>query len=285
MLSRREMIALSVAALPGGLHPRLAWALTDEDPTKVFTSELKPTDYRLGEPKNLNDYFPFVVPKTKEAWEARRKQLREQLLVANGLWPLPEKTPLNAVVHGKIDRDGYTIEKVYFASTPGHYVCGNLYRPAGTNRRRSPVTSRRALRARPLGKRPAPRRGREDRARRAWTRAASQTWTAAGTSCRRFPATLAKLGFVVFQYDMVGVRRQHRDPARREGFTDVAGRTAASECDGPADLEQHPRARLPRRSAGRGCEEARHDRRQRRRHADLHARRASTTASRARSPR
>ena len=29
------------------------------------------------------------------------------------------------------------------------------------------------------------------------------------------PATLARLGFVVFQYDMVGVRRQHRDPAPR----------------------------------------------------------------------
>src|SRR4029079_15797564 len=72
---------------------------------------------------------PFSPPKSKEAWEARRAQLREQLLVATGLWPLPEKTPLNAVVHGKIERDGYTIEKVYFASMPGHYVCGNLYRP------------------------------------------------------------------------------------------------------------------------------------------------------------
>ena len=44
---------------------------------------------------------------------------------------MPEKTPLNAVVHGKIDRDEYTIEKVFFASMPGHYVSGNLYRPKG----------------------------------------------------------------------------------------------------------------------------------------------------------
>src|SRR5439155_24175676 len=64
------------------------------------------------------------------AWEARRKQLREQLLVATGLWPLPERTPLGAVIHGKMERDGYTIEKVFFASMPGHYVSGNLYRPA-----------------------------------------------------------------------------------------------------------------------------------------------------------
>ncbi len=44
---------------------------------------------------------------------------------------MPEKTPLHAVIHGKIDRDEYTIEKVFFESTPGHYVSGNLYRPKG----------------------------------------------------------------------------------------------------------------------------------------------------------
>ena len=57
--------------------------------------------------------------------------MREQVLVANGLWPMPDKTPLNPVIHGKIDRDDYTIEKVFFASYPGHYVSGNLYRPKG----------------------------------------------------------------------------------------------------------------------------------------------------------
>src|SRR5438552_1317218 len=130
MLSRREAIALPAAAALTGVLPPLVWAFADDaDPTKVFTDGKKPTDYRLGPPKTLNDYFPFVVPKTKELWEALRKQVREQLLVATGLWPMPEKTPLNAVIHGKIERDGYTIEKVYFASMPGHYVCGNLYRP------------------------------------------------------------------------------------------------------------------------------------------------------------
>src|SRR5262249_40469466 len=113
MLSRRDMLALS-AASAFHLHPRLTrlWAFADDDSK----------DFRLGAPKTLNDYFPFTFPTTKEAWEARRKQLREQLLVATGLWPLPEKTPLNEVIHGKIEREGYTIEKVYFASMPGHYV-------------------------------------------------------------------------------------------------------------------------------------------------------------------
>ena len=42
---------------------------------------------------------------------------------------MPTKTPLNAVVHGKIERDEYSVEKVYFESAPGFFVTGNLYRP------------------------------------------------------------------------------------------------------------------------------------------------------------
>src|SRR5262245_14827078 len=82
MLSRREALAIPAACcLCGSPLIRFARA-ADEDPTKVFTGDKKPTDYRLGAPKDLNGYFPFEVPKTKEAWETRRTQLREQLLVA-----------------------------------------------------------------------------------------------------------------------------------------------------------------------------------------------------------
>src|SRR6266511_3861239 len=105
--------------------------LAAEDPSRVLPEGEKPKDARLGKFKTLNDYFPMRVPKSKEEWEARRAALREQVLVGNGLWPMPPKTPLNAVLHGKIDRDEYTIEKVFFASYPGHYVSGNLYRPKG----------------------------------------------------------------------------------------------------------------------------------------------------------
>src|SRR5438128_250699 len=90
-----------------------------------------PSDSRLGKPKDLNGYFPWTPPTDMQSWAIRRQQVREQVLVANGLWPMPEKTPLKPVIHGKIERDGYTIEKVFFASIPGHYVTGNLYRPTG----------------------------------------------------------------------------------------------------------------------------------------------------------
>ena len=55
--------------------------------------------------------------------------MRDRILLACGLLPLPTKTPLNAVVHGRIERDDYTVDRVFFESFPGHYVCGNLYLP------------------------------------------------------------------------------------------------------------------------------------------------------------
>ena len=42
---------------------------------------------------------------------------------------MPSRTPLNAVVHSPVERDDYTVSRVYFESFPGHYVTGSLYRP------------------------------------------------------------------------------------------------------------------------------------------------------------
>lgn len=219
MLSRRDALAASAIALPPALRPGFAWGLADgDDPTRVFTGDKKPTDARLGAPKTLNDYFPFVVPKTKEAWEKRRTELREQILVANGLWPLPEKTPLNATVHGAIERDGYSVAKVYFASTPGHYVCGNLYRPKtdDINVKHPGVLFAHGHWAggrfhddgEKAGKASIDSKGEPDMDR-------------ARYFMQALPATLARLGFVVFHYDMVGYA-DSTAIAHRAGFTDAA---------------------------------------------------------------
>lgn len=103
---------------------------------RVYPEGEVPQDKRLEPLKDLNDYFPFEVPATKSDWETRAKELRRRVLVATGLWPMPEKTPLNAEIFGKVERDGFTVEKVYFESLPGHYVTGLLFRPEGkgTNR-------------------------------------------------------------------------------------------------------------------------------------------------------
>ncbi|MBX3745441.1 MAG: acetylxylan esterase [Verrucomicrobiae bacterium] len=60
-----------------------------------------------------------------------RERLRQELLDMLGLWPMPERTPLQAVVAGKVEGDGFVVERLQFQSMPGLYVTGNLYRPAG----------------------------------------------------------------------------------------------------------------------------------------------------------
>lgn len=86
-------------------------------------------DVRHLPPKDLNGYFPFNPPSSLSEWDVRKEYVRRQILVAEGLWPMPTKTPLKPVIHGKVERDGYTVEKVYFESAPGFFVTGSLYRP------------------------------------------------------------------------------------------------------------------------------------------------------------
>ena len=64
-------------------------------------------------------YFPFEVPPTQAEWAQRSERVRTRLRVALGLWPLPQRTPLNPVIHGRVGRDTHTVEKVYFESYPG----------------------------------------------------------------------------------------------------------------------------------------------------------------------
>lgn len=97
---------------------------------RVYSEGEKPADSRLGELRHLNNYFPFDVPEDLESWKKRQVQLRKRLLVANGLWPLPKRTPLNAKIFGKTQREGFTVEKVYFESYAGHFVSGLLFRPS-----------------------------------------------------------------------------------------------------------------------------------------------------------
>ena len=86
-------------------------------------------DVRLEALKDLNGYFPFTPPSDLKSWESRKSEVQRRILVSQGLWPMPTKTPLNAVIHGKVECEDYTVEKVHFQSAPGLFVTGNLYRP------------------------------------------------------------------------------------------------------------------------------------------------------------
>ncbi len=57
-------------------------------------------------------------------------QTRRRNFFLQQLGRMPKRTPLNPRVIGKIDGDGYRIEKIIFESQPRHYVTALLYLPA-----------------------------------------------------------------------------------------------------------------------------------------------------------
>ena len=202
------------AAVVGTL---LACDLEAAGPARVFPEGKSPADSRLGVTRNLRDkYHPWSPPTTLKQWKAEAGRVRRQLEVATGLWPAGPREPIKPVIHGRIDMGDYTIEKVYFASLPGHYVTGSLYRPKKARGRRPGILS-------PHGH---------------WSQgrfydagagsAASQLKQGAEkfVAAARFPlqarmVQLARMGCVVFHYDMVGYADSGALP-HRSGFGDVA---------------------------------------------------------------
>lgn len=156
-------------------------------------------DVRLQPLKDLDGYFPFTPPSSLPGWEQRKEYVRRQILVAAGLWPMPTKTPLNAVIHGRIDCDGYTVEKVYFESAPGFFVTGNLYRPKNIQGRVPGVMFAHGHRENArlyLTPEDTLRKSIADGAER-FERAGRSAYQ---SQCRQ----LARMGCVVWQWDMLG---------------------------------------------------------------------------------
>jgi hypothetical protein len=120
----------------------------------------------------------WEFPQRVQDWTARRPQVKKALRKAIGLESLPERTPLNARVVGAHDMGDYVIENVLFESRPGFPVPANLYRPKG------PTKEKRAAVVCPNGH-----------------------ILAAGKANRQVQARcikLAKMGFVVLNYDAIG---------------------------------------------------------------------------------
>jgi dienelactone hydrolase len=67
---------------------------------------------------------------TVQDWEQRKAALRNCFLEQLRLSPLPKITPLNPIITPKRVMDGYTIENVAIETLPGVYLCGSLYRPS-----------------------------------------------------------------------------------------------------------------------------------------------------------
>jgi hypothetical protein len=82
-------------------------------------------------PRDLDTHHLFSAPATREAWEARAKEIRERILFSCGLWPLPKKTPLRPTVTSTVELSDITIENVALETFPGFWLCGSLYKPKG----------------------------------------------------------------------------------------------------------------------------------------------------------
>jgi dienelactone hydrolase len=181
---------------------------------RVLPEGKLPEDSRLGPLKDLNGYFPMEVCASPEAWEARAAALKRQVLVGTGLWPMPAATPANPVIHGKIDRDTYTVERVYFESWPGFFVTGSLYRPKGATGKRPGVlcphghwNNGRFYDAGP------------DQVLRDIVNGAERFRVGGRFPLQARCVQLARMGCVVFHYDMIGyadsIQLEHR-PGSRE---------------------------------------------------------------------
>jgi len=152
---------------------------------------------RLRKVSEGNDFAPVA---DRSLWDRRVRDLREQQLVASGLWPAPDRCALNPVVTRTIDRGDYVVENLYFASLPGFYLTGSLFRPKGSGRFPGVLCTHghdRKGRFQDTGEKTRDGRPNPD----------------------RFPyqarcVTLARLGCVAFLYDMVGYAdsKQMRHP-------------------------------------------------------------------------
>ena len=169
--------------------------------------------------RGVNDTYAPPQFASRAGWNIRAAHLRELVLASAGLLPMPDRTPLNAQVFGEITHPDYTVSKVYFESLPGFFVAGNLYRPIGDGPFPAILS--------PHGH---------------WAYGRLENSVTASVPGRAI--SLARQGFVVFTYDMVGYndswQLEHR--ALRRPAREAVG----TERCRPSVVERHSRARLSR---------------------------------------
>jgi hypothetical protein len=218
------LVALAVSAA----------ATSAEDESQIHKDsapELK--DTRLGPLRGEQGNFLLKPAASPEEWQARRKRVRQIMQVSLGLWPPPKSTPLNAVVRERRDFGDHTIEKVYFESLPDFFVTGSLYRPKGREGRLPAVLS-------PHGHFPAGRFQDSGPEAVRWeiARGAERFEDGGRSVMQSRHVQLARMGCVVFHYDMIGyadsqqlsnalvhrfsgARRENKQPPQR-GFYSAA---------------------------------------------------------------
>jgi hypothetical protein len=83
-----------------------------------------------SEEKAKEQLARFAATYSNQAeWRQRAQRIREGILQGADLVPMPQKCSLNPIIHSRREHDGYTVENAAFESLPGVFVTGNLYRP------------------------------------------------------------------------------------------------------------------------------------------------------------
>jgi len=120
-----SLFVLGVLAIPSVT----AWAQPYAPPDRGEPGDAMIQSYLKAETEKLETSFLAGVA-TAEDWEKLRPKYQQEYLYMLGLWPLPERTPLQAKVTGELAGDGYHVEMLHYQSRPRLYVSANLYRPS-----------------------------------------------------------------------------------------------------------------------------------------------------------
>lgn len=95
-----------------------------EPATKLRVGSAQTEPEAAAELAAIRDKVPSLA-----SWKQRREQLIAGILRGAKLEALPKKTPLNPIGASKREFDGYSTENIAIQSSPGFYVTGTLYRP------------------------------------------------------------------------------------------------------------------------------------------------------------
>lgn len=101
---------------------------------------------RLSTAKMLTEYYqqmsvpkPFVSRSGKD-FEAHRTQLRRKVLESTGLWPLPDRIPLDVHQSAPLDHPWCTVRRVFYQLWPQVYSSGLLFIPKELPEQPAPAT-------------------------------------------------------------------------------------------------------------------------------------------------
>lgn len=85
-------------------------------------------EYLTRETEAIHGRFLENIESVQD-WEELRPKYKEEYFYMLGLWPMPQKTPLNATITRTLQGDDYVVDMLYYQSRPRLYVTANLYRP------------------------------------------------------------------------------------------------------------------------------------------------------------